>query len=69
MNVPMPNVVTKIATPVNGLHFEIVAYRTVTKEEALHAIAAYFQQQKKAKRKKAAPGSTIKVLTLHGAVG
>lgn len=68
MNVPMPSVVTKVATPVNGLHFEIVAYRAVSKEEALQAIAAYFQQQKRAKRKKPAPGSTIKVLTLHGAV-
>lgn len=68
MNVPMPTVVTKVITPVNGLYFEVHAYRVVTEDEARRAIAEYFRKLKNGKLRKPAPGSTVKVLTLHGAV-
>ncbi len=56
----MPNIKTVLEKPVNGVKFEVLAYRKLTDREMLQAVAHFFRSAKK----KPKPGSTITIVSV-----
>lgn len=59
----IPPVQVTVRDPQTDVKYEVCAYRPLTRNEALAAIAMYRRQHKKSPRK----GSVIRILTTFGA--
>lgn len=45
----------------NGIAYHVMAYRNLTRDEMLHAVAGFLRQHKRPKR-----GNVIKIITIIG---
>jgi hypothetical protein len=58
----MPTVQATIKDPTAGVTYRVLAYRRVTRNEVLRAIAAYTAQKKRKPKK----GSVVDIVTTYG---
>lgn len=60
----MPSVENLIKDSANGVTYKVLAYRALTRQELLYALATYQQQAGKRKPKK---GTTVTIVSVIGA--
>lgn len=60
----MPTVKNVVRDELRNITYNFMAYRTMTREEMLMGVSVLWQQRKKPKK-----GTTLTVITTHGAMG
>ena len=59
----MPNVENVLSDPSNKVTYRVLAYRALSRQELLQAVALHIRQ---ARGKKPKPGSTITIVSIAG---
>lgn len=59
----MPNVLSTIRDPRKNITYQVVAYRSLSREEMVMSVRQFLSQKGKPKVK---PGSTVKIISIIG---
>ena len=62
-----PNVRTTMRDPENDMTYHVLAYRSLTTQEMLQAIAQYHRQPSVRRRKKPLRGKVVTIVSILGA--
>ncbi len=63
----MPDVVTSIRDEANNYTYNVLAYRTLSRQEMLQAISHFKSQPKMRRKKRPLRNGSVTIVTIHGA--
>ncbi len=63
----MPNICNTLRDDANNMTYQVMAYRTLSREEVLLSVRHFLSQPRVRRREKPLQNQTIKILTIYGA--